>query len=303
MVIARADETDLLLPLHDGVHEAPPWGVFLRRLRQRVRADGASLTVRPVAGEERAFAAGEPGDDDAAWRARLRPQRVYPAGRGWGRIVRADAPGGAQAWLAIRRARRDFSAADGALLGGLAPHLAVALRTWAAVEQARMAAAAAETALRRAGVGWIAFAADGRVLAASAGAAETGAARFAAARANGGRAPEGGLVALRDSPPLWMLAVPADAPPVAALGLVDVPHGGDPAARAAVLGMLWGLAPAEARLAAALAGGATIAEAAAALGLTVETARNYSKRVFAKTRTRGQPGLIRAIAASVARLA
>ena len=102
-----------------------------------------------------------------------------------------------------------------------------------------------------------------------------------------------------------MLVVPGTGQ-AAAIGLVDIPQSGDAAerasGRASVLMELFGLAPAEARLAAALADGATIADAAAALGLTVETARNYSKRVFAKSRTHGQPDLIRAIMGSLARL-
>ena len=293
MAIARADETDLLLPLYDGVHDVPPWNVFLRRLRQRVRADGATLTVRGGTGGERWFGDAD-ADDDAVWRGRLRPGRVYSAEPGPRRVVRVDEPGGSSGWLTIARHQRDFSAADGALLGGLAPHLAGALRTWAVLTRERLAGDMAEAALRRAGVGWIAFAADGRVIAHSDAAA-------AAARLAGSRdVMKPGLVMLRDTPPTWMLLVPG-IERVAAIGLVDVARAGDPAARAAVLAGLFGLAPSEARLAAALADGATIAEAAAALGLTVETARNYSKRVFAKSRTHGQPDLIRAIAASVAR--
>mgnify|MGYP001806972593 CR=1 FL=1 len=297
MAIARADETDLLLPLHDGMHEAAPWAVFLRRLRQRVRADGVALTVQPAVGAEQWFVAGQV-TDDRAWRVRLRPQRVYAAEAGFGRTIRADAAEGTRGWLSIARAGRDFSAADGALLAGLAPHLAVALRGWEALERGRLTHEAAEMAVRRAGLGWVAFDGDGRVLAASAGAVEVGAARLATTR--GTIAP--GLVMLREAPPLPMLVVPVAARAIAALGLVDLGVAGDPALRPAVLAGLFGLAPAEARLAAALAGGATIAEAAAALGLTLETARNYSKRVFAKSRTRGQADLMRAIAGSLARL-
>lgn len=64
---------------------------------------------------------------------------------------------------------------------------------------------------------------------------------------------------------------------------------------AALLVDLFELLPSEARLAAALAGGDRLADAAARLGLTIETARNYSKKIFAKTGTRGQPDLVRLI--------
>jgi len=169
MAIGRTDETDLLLPLHEGVHEAPPWSVFLRRLRQRVRADRATLTLRPAIASEQQF--GDMQDGDAAWRARLRPGRVYSGENEAKRVVRVDEPGGTSGWLTIARDARDFSAADGALLGRLAPHLAVALRSWTMLTRERLSGQVAEAALRRAGVGWIAFAPDARVIAHSDGAA------------------------------------------------------------------------------------------------------------------------------------
>lgn len=55
---------------------------------------------------------------------------------------------------------------------------------------------------------------------------------------------------------------------------------------------LFDLSPSEARLAAALSGGRTLAEAAAGLGITVKTARTYLERVFQKTVTRQQSELV-----------
>ena len=67
---------------------------------------------------------------------------------------------------------------------------------------------------------------------------------------------------------------------------------------------LFGLTPAEARLAWSLAQGLSIAEAADAHGLTTETARYYSKRIYAKTgRARGQVDLVRNILTGVLALA
>lgn len=66
---------------------------------------------------------------------------------------------------------------------------------------------------------------------------------------------------------------------------------------------LFGLTPAEARLAWALAQGLSIAEAADAHGLTTETARYYSKRIYAKTGARGQVDLVRNILTGVLALA
>lgn len=317
MALTRADETDLLLPLHEGLHEAQPWSTFLARLRQRVRADAVELVIAPSGqvGERRiAVPPGAAVADNRMWRAGLRPGRAYSVehGPGFGQVVRVGEPGGASAWLAIRRAARDFSAADAALLARLAPHLAIALRTRVALDQANIAERLSEEALRRAGVGWVSFEAGGRVLALSDGAADVLGERWAGAGLGSGDVAatlEGAtarLVRVRE-PAAWMLLVPLSVTPVAApavalIGLIAVPRSGDEAGRVAVLGDLFGLPPSEARLAAALAAGASLTEAAGQLGLTIETARNYSKRVFAKMRARGQPDVVRLIGASLARL-
>jgi DNA-binding CsgD family transcriptional regulator len=69
------------------------------------------------------------------------------------------------------------------------------------------------------------------------------------------------------------------------------------------LGELFDLIPSEARLALALSRGMSIAEAAGELGLTVESARTYSKRIYAKTGARGQADLVRFIHRSVLAIA
>jgi DNA-binding CsgD family transcriptional regulator len=61
---------------------------------------------------------------------------------------------------------------------------------------------------------------------------------------------------------------------------------------------LFGLLPSEARLAVAIADGHSLADSADLLELTIETARNYSKRIFAKTGTQGQPDLVRLVFAN-----
>ncbi len=62
---------------------------------------------------------------------------------------------------------------------------------------------------------------------------------------------------------------------------------------------LFGLLPSEARLAWLLAQATSIADAADALGITVETARNYSKKIYAKTGAKGHPDLVRIVLTSV----
>lgn len=56
---------------------------------------------------------------------------------------------------------------------------------------------------------------------------------------------------------------------------------------------LYGLTPAEARLASRLVRGMSPAQAAGALGLTVNTVRTHLKRIFSKTETRRQSDLVR----------
>jgi len=60
-----------------------------------------------------------------------------------------------------------------------------------------------------------------------------------------------------------------------------------------VLGRLYGLTPAESRLAWLLVGDFSLAEAAVQLGITQSTARTVLKRVLAKTGTRRQASLVR----------
>lgn len=317
MAITRADETDLLLPLHEGLHEPEPWFTFLSRLRQRVRADAVRLVIG--GGEDETSILIPPSairPNDRAWRQRLRPGRAYAMEEraGCGQIVRVDEPGGGSAWLSIQRQARDFTAADAALLTRLAPHLAIALRTWRTLDHARAAVAVSDAALARAGVAWLALDADARLIAVSRAAAAalgsrwTGGSGLAAAvhAVRAGR--EAAPIRLREAEPHWLLLVPVPkgerigASPIAAIGLLPLPRASDLAARAAVIEALFALSPSEARLAAAIFGGATLQEAAATLGLTIETARNYSKRLFAKTRTRGQVDLVRLLSGSLASL-
>ena len=75
------------------------------------------------------------------------------------------------------------------------------------------------------------------------------------------------------------------------------------AAAPEILAAAHGLSPREAALAVALAQGETILAAGQRLGLTPETARNYSKRLYAKTGTSGQAQLVRLVLTGLAPLA
>lgn len=69
-----------------------------------------------------------------------------------------------------------------------------------------------------------------------------------------------------------------------------------------VISELFGLTPSEADLSIKLSEGASLAEAAALLNISEQTARTYSKRIYAKTGTSRQSDLVQLILAGVARL-
>ncbi len=59
--------------------------------------------------------------------------------------------------------------------------------------------------------------------------------------------------------------------------------------------MAFGITPAQARLASLIVDGKDLVEAAAILGISVNTARTQLKRMFKKTGSHSQPTLVRAI--------
>lgn len=69
------------------------------------------------------------------------------------------------------------------------------------------------------------------------------------------------------------------------------------------LSQLFNLSPGEARLALALSRGMTITEAAGKFGLKVDTARKYSKTIYAKLGVRGVSDLVRIVMRSVLAIA
>jgi DNA-binding CsgD family transcriptional regulator len=112
-------------------------------------------------------------------------------------------------------------------------------------------------------------------------------------------------VRISDSPRLDLLLKPLPAGGSAEALMVAYlqEEGTETGDASGALAALYGLAPREARLAIALAEGDGIRDAAERLGLTVETARNYSKSLYAKLGARGQAQLARIVALSLAGLA
>lgn len=95
-------------------------------------------------------------------------------------------------------------------------------------------------------------------------------------------------------------AVSGRGTPSVALFISDPAHSAEP--RGQVISRLFNLTRAEASLALHLAGGLSLDEAAAALGVSRNTARAHLRSVFAKTGVSRQAGLVRLILSSVATL-
>ncbi len=279
-------DSALLLAISEAGAEGGRWSAMLGALMARVQADSAQF-----------WCGGQVWDTGAAAPAPLPPLlaglrrgRVYTgeelASRALQAVPEGDqralglrGPNGA-AWLLLKRARGEFRAVDSALLSGLVPHLEAALRLAEQIAALRDEVAQGTLVLRRLQVGRVRFGARGEVVALDPVARDL-LARVGVSLPASGLA-GAGLIAL--APGLEMLCLddagylrPTDAP-------LPAPDR---------IAQRLGISLPEARLARALGQGASMAEAARALGVTIETARYYSKQIFAKTGLRGQPDLMR----------
>lgn len=243
------------------------------------------------------------------------------------RAVRVRESGsGLDAWLAIV-GPREFGAADGRILTLMVPHLRTAVRTFAALERERARASVSVDAFRRMNFGWITLDARccvidmdpqaERLLARTTVLRKGPHGRLLPASAEIDRELSGLVRAMAEDPDARPRGLHLSRDPwvdllVAPVRVRAMVGGGQPVAvaylsgdrtssadRCEQLADLFGLSGSEARLAWAMAQGLTIAEAAADVGLTIETARNYSKRIYAKTGARGQADLVRHILTSV----
>ena len=258
-------------------------------------------------------------------------QLLVPSGMRHMRMIRVVEEGGVSGWLTITRPQSDFSLGVDSLLADLAPFLRSAMRAHVALERERMGAAVATEAIRRMNFGWVTLDAEGRILDADYTGAELLAASATLARGKDGRLtardPElrkeivAAVTALLGNPQARPRAIVLSREPwrdlllvasaqrmgttQAAPAIVAYVHADNwsSADRCEQLGQLFDLAPSEARLALALSRGMSIPEAAGELGLTVESARTYSKRIYAKTGARGQADLVRFIHRSVLAIA
>jgi DNA-binding CsgD family transcriptional regulator len=258
--------------------------------------------------------------------AAYRRDTLEPLGITALRSVRVTEPSGVDAWLSCSGGRK-IGAAVGGLLTALVPHLRIALRTYVALERERFRSRVTTEAFSRMNFGWLTLDARCRItdcaphleqMLQRSSVLRRGrydrltpvepsvdreltalVRRFADKSETRPRA-----FNLSRDPWTDMLVTPAmqhsvtsSATPVAIAYL-----SGDrrsQADRCEQLVDLFGLLPSEARLAWAIAQGLSIAEAAQELGLTLETARHYSKKIYAKTGARGQTELVRNILTSV----
>jgi DNA-binding CsgD family transcriptional regulator len=242
-------------------------------------------------------------------------------------VTRITEPGGGSGNLSLSRAGSDFVPGVRRFLERLAPQIGLAVQTRATLERERQRADIAADAVRRLNFGWVSFDREGRVIDLD-GTADhlfrhcrelASAARgqmlplrrvvrqdliATLADFSAAALPRPRAIHLIDEPWLDMLIVPHRASAVAtgsapvAVGYV---HGVQATSldRCEHLRQLFSLSRNEALLAIALTQGRSIVEAAAELSLTPGTARIYSKRIYAKTATRGQADLVRVILASV----
>jgi DNA-binding CsgD family transcriptional regulator len=357
----RMDDDGLLQALYEGIFETPLWSGFLNRLLAKTGARFTTLIFRPV-DEETVVAlyAGKPpseevrklfvdGDmrDPFPYRT-MRPGRAYSLdelidqtdpqqqafyeqamlsqGLTNMRSIRVTEPGGIDLWLGCSGGR-EIGSATGALLTALAPHLRIALRSFAALERERFRSSITGQAFNRLKMGWLSLDAGCRIIDTTDNveqlfqwgtllrrgrynrlvpASPTIDRKLTALlkdfAANCDSRPQ--AFNLSKDPWVEMLVTPVQAPAFAGsqTSVAILYISGDrrsQADRCEQLVDLFGLLPSEARLAWMLAQATSISEAAVALGLTVETARNYSKKIYAKTGARGHAELVRIILTSV----
>ncbi len=280
---------------------------------------------------ERVYALDEMLDYDNPEQLAVQRAALDEMGIRYARWLRVSAGGAADAWLVLVRLREDFSAAAVATLSAIAPHLASALRTLVALNAQRLQATMAQSALARLGVGQIALDTSGRVMAADPQAEAVlsfapepgnGAGRRLALLPEAARAVEQACAALgseganavhvvridvRRGIDLLLrradLVLPETAARPQVIGVLREDLREEPNAGAAVLQAVHSLSPREAALAQALSCGEPLVEAGQALGLTVETTRNYSKRIYGKTGATGQADLVRMVLTGLAPLA
>lgn len=263
--------------------------------------------------------------------AAFRRMMLAPSGVNFMRLVRVTEPRGVSAWLSMARADKDFTSAENLLFARLAKHFRQSLRNHIVLERLRQQSSVSEDAFSRLNFGWITIDATGRtvevnpsahkMMAQNPGLTISRQGHLTAAQPTVQRklsaaldhicsapVPRPRALNISDDPWLNLLLVPLVRPAVstARTPVMIAYLQGDTrttADRHEQIAELFGLLPSEARLAWALSRGQSIAEAAETLSITPGTARNYSKKIYAKMGAHGQADLVRFVLSSVLALA
>lgn len=354
MRIPNLGETELLVPLHEGMFEQPMWRTFLDRLCNVTGCDVASLIFQSAeAANVVELSSTDMADTlplrdilgiGSAQSDGMREGRVYtlqelveaqtglvplPLDLQDLRAMRISDPGGLDAWLAIVSSQK-IAASVSNLLTALAPHLRVALKVLATMERERARATMSAGAFSHIDFGWISVDAKCRIVD-----MDEQAERFMRRSSVLKRGPYGRLMPSAASIDRQLTALvkefadTSDARPravnlsqdpwidilVSPVRVSALSGGGDAVAvvyfrgeqsssadRCQQLVDVFNLTQSEARFAWSIAQGMSIAEAAEKHGLTIETARNYSKKIYAKTGAKGQVDFMRRILTSVVAL-
>ncbi len=319
----RADDSDILLTLYRSAQESPAWAGFLRALAARTGATAAYLVAQREGEPPRIFGQGAlPLASESL--ARMRYLRPYSgddmAVKQPFRALRVRAEGGGDAWVVVVRRGEDFASATSALLSSIAPHIALAAAQFWRQERALAGQSAAQNMAARLGIAWVLLDTNGASIMASdpapAGFLTGDKLRLAPQAQRQLTQQISSYAEGQNTKPLAIVLGPRQALLVpfsghgaaAILYMLDAKPAPDQAQNRApdqawpVLADIFGLTPNEARFAAELAGGKSIAQAGKALGFTVETARHYSKQLYAKLGAAGQVEVVRRIENSVYRL-
>ena len=310
-------DPDLLIDLYRGADPDAPWRDFLARMAGR---GDAMIVVSPPEGGINLAKTPAARPFPAESLQRLRYDRVYSGAELSGaspytaaRVMRVRG----DAWLMLGRDGVDYPATLSAQMSSLAPHLVQAAADYLRRCRDAVQRALSDDLALRFQAGWLVLNAAGVILSANATALHYLATTKGISGQIGGRLGLGkpwqddlhnldqNPIALH-IPPLQVLIQPYSGPdpmqqnPAAMVYLrLSKPR---PSRAQRCLAQMAHLTTSEARFALALADGLSIAQAGESLGLTLETARNYSKMIYSKMDLRGQPDLIRWIENSVLRL-
>ena len=190
MRVPNLGETELLVPLHEGVFEQPMWQTFLERLRNVtgahiavmffqppdrdrtvelataavpavvglddffVETDERGSVQQPIWREGRVYSLEELIETGGERKRRFYESKLAPHGLNFMRAMRLREESGLDAWLVLL-GKRKLGAEVGNLLAALASHLRVALRVLATLERERVRSTMNAEAISRMRFGWI----------------------------------------------------------------------------------------------------------------------------------------------------